>query len=551
MENAKYKGREVRSQDELYDLTLKSKEEEETGKVYIRRLQVAPSPACVLASDRQVQDVKRFCANTTENFSVLSIDITFNIGDFYVTPTTYRHLLLDDRRTENPPLLLGPTLIHTRKDSDTFSYFGATLTGLENGTRNIRFIGSDREDAVEKGMSPYLPVATWLACKRHVVEDCKRKLRSLGISSEYLTAFLRDIFGSDANHEKGLIDSEGCMDFDAKLESLEKVWNSREKTSRGTALSDSSKAVFHKYFVAHVAEDMKKKKMISPVRKRAGLGEAFFYNNAAESKHQRIKARKGQMYGERKLAWTEVVDLLKSISEEEERNCERAVDEGPFKIRQQYSSKLHVPFSTYIGKSHAQKEKINRRVHEISMEAFLQLEEGSINNAKAKNKNLTKCAYKNMPKSVGGKPGEAERKRKRNPQSERSTSKYTERVPTPPKPTLNTNTFKVKWLKNSRVYRCYGCRQNIRPKPQKGETEIVPPPPWDFVLARLELRLISNGAGELKMSIKPEPVHYHPKLSCIRNAHGKKYYPSVEVTDADKEVMDDIHLRHLRSEFGL
>ena len=104
VENAKYKGREVRSQDELYDLTLKSKEEEETGKVYIRRLQVAPSPACVLASDRQVQDVKRFCANTTENFSVLSIDTTFNIGDFYATPTTYRHLLLDDRRTENPPL---------------------------------------------------------------------------------------------------------------------------------------------------------------------------------------------------------------------------------------------------------------------------------------------------------------------------------------------------------------------------------------------------------------------------------------------------------------
>ena len=107
MKNSKYNGREARSQDELYDLTLKSKEEEETGKVYIRRLQVAPSLACVLASDRQVQDVKRFCANTTENFSVLSIDITFNVGDFYVTPTTYRHLLLDDRRTETPLFYLG------------------------------------------------------------------------------------------------------------------------------------------------------------------------------------------------------------------------------------------------------------------------------------------------------------------------------------------------------------------------------------------------------------------------------------------------------------
>lgn len=149
-------------------------------------------------------------------------------------------------------------------------------------------------------------------------------------------------------------------------------------------LSDSSEAEFHKYFVTHIAQDMKKK-MISPVRERAGLGESFFYNNAAESKYQWIKARKGQMYGERKLAWTKVVDLLKSISEEEKRNCERAiVDEGPYKISQPYSSKLHVPFHVYISKSHAQKEKINKKVHELSMEAVLQQGKGSINRAKTR-----------------------------------------------------------------------------------------------------------------------------------------------------------------------
>ena len=79
VENVKYKGREVRSQDELYDLTLKLKDEEESGKVYIRRLQVAPSPACDLAPDRQVQDVKRFCANTTNQCSILD---TFNLQAF-------------------------------------------------------------------------------------------------------------------------------------------------------------------------------------------------------------------------------------------------------------------------------------------------------------------------------------------------------------------------------------------------------------------------------------------------------------------------------------
>ena len=117
-------------------------------------------------------------------------------------------------------------------------------------------------------------------------------------------------------------------------------------------------------------------------------------------------------------------------------------------------------------------------------------------------------------KSVGGKLGEAEQKRKRIPQTQRSTSVYRERIATPPKSTLDTTTFKVKWLKNSRVYRCYGCCQNIRPKPQKGEAEVVPPPPWDFVLARLELRPIPNDDGGLRMSIKPEPVHYHP-ISCL------------------------------------
>ena len=63
-------------------------------------------------------------------FSILPINTTFNIGDFYVTPTTYRHLLLEDRKTGKAPLLLGPTLIHTRKKIDTFNYFAATLTGL-------------------------------------------------------------------------------------------------------------------------------------------------------------------------------------------------------------------------------------------------------------------------------------------------------------------------------------------------------------------------------------------------------------------------------------
>lgn len=164
-------------------------------------------------------------------------------------------------------------------------------------------------------------------------------------------------------------------------------------------------------YPAFVAQDMKRK-MISPVRRRAGLGENFFFNNAAESKHKRIKDRKKQLYGERKLTWTETVDLIKGISEEEERNVERAiVGEGPFRVRRKFASKLAVPFHTYIQKSHAEKQKLNQKVHSASLEDFTISQLAKENPKKEKGKNLTECAYINIPKSVGRKPGEAERRK--------------------------------------------------------------------------------------------------------------------------------------------
>ena len=290
--------------------------------------------------------------------------------------------------------------------------------------------------------------------------------------------------------------------------------------------------------------------------RRAGLGENFFYNNAIESKHKRMKDRKKKLYGDRKLAWTQTVDLVKAISEEEERNSERAiVDEGPYRIRGLFTSRLQVPFHSYIAKSHAEKERINKKIHSLSLEELQAqnlMKASNKRRSKQNGKSLTECAYINIPKSVGRKPGEAERRRQRSGQVvQRSTEGYRERLQTVAKPQLDTTTFKVKWLKGSRVYRCYGCRKNIRPKPMKGEDEIVPPPPWDFVLARLELRQIPDPTGGLRMSIKPEPVHYHPKLACIRKAHGQRFYPKVEVTASDREAMDGLHHNHLRNEFGL
>lgn len=89
-------------------------------------------------------------------------------------------------------------------------------------------------------------------------------------------------------------------------------------------------------------------------------------------------------------------------------------------------------------------------------------------------------------------------------QTKHLTGEYTERVPLPWKPTLDTTIFKVIWLKNSRLYRCYRCQHNIYLKPQKGKVEAVSPPHTDFDYEWMEFWPIPNLDWELRLSIKLE-----------------------------------------------
>ena len=73
----------------------------------------------LLATDQQLFDVQRFCCDP-QQFSILTVDPTFSLGDFDVTPTTYRHLMLLSKRTNKPPVMLGPIMIHYKKTFTTY-----------------------------------------------------------------------------------------------------------------------------------------------------------------------------------------------------------------------------------------------------------------------------------------------------------------------------------------------------------------------------------------------------------------------------------------------
>ena len=84
---------------------------------FVHSVPCAPEPMCILATDQQLADMERFCIS-----SVLSVDPTFNLGAFYVTPTTYHNLLVETAGGNNP-ILLGSILIHQTKTFTPFHYF--------------------------------------------------------------------------------------------------------------------------------------------------------------------------------------------------------------------------------------------------------------------------------------------------------------------------------------------------------------------------------------------------------------------------------------------
>ena len=52
------------------------------------------SPIVILFSDEQLKDIQKFCCNQEGPNTPFCLDMTFNLGNFYVVVTTYRHLQL-------------------------------------------------------------------------------------------------------------------------------------------------------------------------------------------------------------------------------------------------------------------------------------------------------------------------------------------------------------------------------------------------------------------------------------------------------------------------
>jgi len=199
----------------------------EKKDVFVRDVTCAPEPMAVLCTDQQLFDMSRFCCDSYD-FCILGIDPTFNLGEFSVTPTVYKHLLVYNPRTSHSPLLLGPILVHYHKHFRSYNYFLSTLVGLKREIADINAVGTDGEKNLVDAVLRNFPHVAHVRCFRHLQQNIELHLRN---ERSTLRIFL---VGNEADgtYHEGRFSGDCCdiSTFDAKLEILKTKWNQLEKT---------------------------------------------------------------------------------------------------------------------------------------------------------------------------------------------------------------------------------------------------------------------------------------------------------------------------------
>lgn len=295
--------------DQVFAMMQSAKLSDSLG-LFVRETRPSPEPAFILAHDRQLDGLVRFCA-IANGFSVLSVDPTFKLGDFDVTPITYRHRLLVSTRSGKDPVMIGPVLIHYRKTFHTYLFFAATLVGLRPGLEGLRAFGTDGEKALADAFSHEFHYAVRLTCSIHCRRNVKTQLQDLGYPESARREILDDLFGCQHGNtfSEGLVDSVNAKEFSQKLDILERRWDEITKTC-------SAQPGFYDWFTRNKAATILQT-MLKPVREEAGLGSPpdAFSTNASETVNSIIKSHVS--YKPSQLI--ELTEKLKDAIDEQER----------------------------------------------------------------------------------------------------------------------------------------------------------------------------------------------------------------------------------------
>ena len=144
-------------------------------------------PTIMLYTDKQMNNIIKFCCHTKAGLvSELGLDVTFQLGPFYVLVTTYKNTLLRVKDGSHSPTCLGPMMICLTKEQSTYLSFMHCL--LRDAT------GTDNEPGLRNACAAGMQNSSGLLCYLHSKRNIQVKLKELGISQSLTNRICQDIF---------------------------------------------------------------------------------------------------------------------------------------------------------------------------------------------------------------------------------------------------------------------------------------------------------------------------------------------------------------------
>ena len=235
--------------------------------------------------------------------SCLGIDTTYNLGNFFVTSSTFHNTALQDRGTKKAPIFLGPIMIHYRCDTSSYrQLLGFIKQALWKSIQLT--IGSDGDQSIQNAVKQTFPNTIHLHCTRHVKKNIERYLLKTQLVLQDRQKLLDLVFDSP----ESLIQAETEHQYDERLNNLRDVCSRiRESPSNQ---DQSSMANFYTWFLRYHNDNFRNH-LIAEVRIRASYVDChgaakLFYNNDVESMNHVLKNAKNWEL----LSLSEITDTL-------------------------------------------------------------------------------------------------------------------------------------------------------------------------------------------------------------------------------------------------
>ena len=295
---ARQPGELPRSTEQLYDLKRKSKSADEVDELLLHSKNSdeplilehhdIPEDLWVLGKPHMSRDLSRFCTSEIQSHP-LCVDPTFNFGKYEVTPFSYKNLLLKCKRTKEPPVFIGPPALHYSQTKTVYRKIPyAVCASCPELSRKGRGYITDGEKALHDALGETMTKAKGLRCFNHFKENCKSKLKSVGVNNKQdQTFFVERVFGNNPN---SILEAEDKNELNLRLSEAKTVLEDEERRITG---KDP-----HFWTYLSKNERMMKTSMVAKAGRKAGMpcnadGKPLrCYTNMAESVNNKLTRQK-------------------------------------------------------------------------------------------------------------------------------------------------------------------------------------------------------------------------------------------------------------------